>query len=209
VVLRGSRVREVASASERGMHAATASSVARKKSYEERYTHPELRAAIKEELQRSSKGGRPGQWSARKSQLLVKEYERRGGGYREGANRDEARSLHAWTEQEWQTRDGQAKARRGKRMKRYLPKEAWERLSPEERARAERTKGRADRRGAQRAAWPGSVQGVMRELDRETHRDAETKSDLYVRAKELGVPGRSRMTKDQLRRAIRRAERER
>jgi hypothetical protein len=181
--------------------------VARKKSYEERYTRPELREAIKDELKRSNKGGRPGQWSARKSQLLVKEYERRGGGYREDANRNEARSLHEWTEQDWQTKEGAAKAHRGERMKRYLPKEAWERLSPEERAQAERSKRRADRRGAQRAGWPAPVERVMRELDREKHREAETKADLYVRAKALGVQGRSKMSKDQLRRAVRRAER--
>ena len=180
--------------------------MARSKSYEERYTDPELREAIKEELKRSTKGGRPGQWSARKSQLLVKEYERRGGGYREHANREAARSLHAWTEQDWQTKEGDASAHRGARMKRYLPEKAWQRLRPEEREGAERSKRRADRGGSQRARWPAPVKRVMRELDRDESRDAGTKADLYVRAKELGVRGRSRMSKEELRRAIRRAE---
>ncbi|MEH1892835.1 MAG: hypothetical protein V7K92_26455 [Nostoc sp.] len=40
--------------------------------YEEKYTHPELRRQLKEEILKSDKGGKPGQWSARKSQLLVR-----------------------------------------------------------------------------------------------------------------------------------------
>ena len=52
-----------------------------KKSSEQKYTDPDLREEIKDEIKQSDKGGRPGQWSARKSQLLAREYERRGGGY--------------------------------------------------------------------------------------------------------------------------------
>ena len=37
-----------------------------KQDYEEKYTHPELRERIKEEIKASSKGGKEGQWSARK-----------------------------------------------------------------------------------------------------------------------------------------------
>ena len=49
---------------------------------EEKYTDSDLREKIKEEIKASDKGGKPGQWSARKSQLLTKEYEKRGGGYK-------------------------------------------------------------------------------------------------------------------------------
>ena len=42
---------------------------------EEKYTDPELRERLKEEIMQSDKGGEPGHWSARKSQLLVREYE--------------------------------------------------------------------------------------------------------------------------------------
>ena len=47
---------------------------------EEKYTDPDLRERIKEEIKESDRGGRPCQWSARKSQLLTQEYEKRGGG---------------------------------------------------------------------------------------------------------------------------------
>jgi hypothetical protein len=35
-----------------------------KRSVREKYTDPELRDQIKEEIRKSDKGGRPGQWSA-------------------------------------------------------------------------------------------------------------------------------------------------
>lgn len=65
------------------------------KKYEEKYTKPELREQLKEEIKASDKGGKPGQWSARKSQLLVQEYEKKGGGYKKSQKDQEARSLEA------------------------------------------------------------------------------------------------------------------
>ena len=77
------------------------------------YTDPELRERIKEEIKASDKGGRKGQWSARKSQLLTQEYERQGGGYR-GPKDDRQRSLEQWGKEDWQTKDGGARARGGR-----------------------------------------------------------------------------------------------
>ena len=45
------------------------------------YTKPALRKRIFNRIKAGSKGGAPGQWSARKAQLLAAEYKRRGGGY--------------------------------------------------------------------------------------------------------------------------------
>ena len=47
------------------------------------YTKPSLRKRIFERVKAGSKGGRAGQWSARKSQFLAKEYKAKGGGYRD------------------------------------------------------------------------------------------------------------------------------
>jgi hypothetical protein len=174
--------------------------------YEERYTHPELRRRLAAELLQSDKGGPPGKWSARKSQLLVKAYERAGGEYLEGRNLDSARALHAWTEQDWQTRRGRASARDRGGMHRYLPAEAWRRLTPKEREAAERSKREADRRGVDRVPWPPAVKRVMREIAEDARR-GRTKTDLYLRAKALGIRGRSKMNRRQLEIAIRRASR--
>ena len=47
------------------------------------YTKPGMRKRIFEQIKASGKGGAPGQWSARKSQLLAKTYKAKGGGYRD------------------------------------------------------------------------------------------------------------------------------
>ncbi len=46
------------------------------------YTKPDLRKRIFERIKAGSKGGKPGQWSARKAQMMAKEYKSQGGGYK-------------------------------------------------------------------------------------------------------------------------------
>ena len=46
------------------------------------YTKPELRKRIFNRIKAGGKGGAPGQWSARKAQMLAKRYKAAGGGYR-------------------------------------------------------------------------------------------------------------------------------
>ena len=46
------------------------------------YTKPGLRKSIFNRIKAGSKGGNPGQWSARKAQLLALLYKKNGGGYR-------------------------------------------------------------------------------------------------------------------------------
>ena len=120
-----------------------------KQDYEQRYTDPELREEIKEEIKASDKGGKKGQWSARKSQLLTQEYAKRGGGYK-GEKGQSQKNLETWTEEEWQTREGYARARQDNgETKRYLPKKAWENMSEEEKEEAERKKREGSNQGQQ------------------------------------------------------------
>ena len=46
------------------------------------YTKPGMRKRMFNSIMASSKGGKPGQWSARKAQLLASEYKKKGGGYK-------------------------------------------------------------------------------------------------------------------------------
>jgi hypothetical protein len=46
------------------------------------YTKPTMRKRLFESIKAGSKGGKPGQWSARKAQLLAKQYKAKGGGYK-------------------------------------------------------------------------------------------------------------------------------
>jgi hypothetical protein len=111
------------------------------------YTKPRLRESIKRRIMAGSRGGKPGEWSARKAQLLAIEYRRAGGGYR-GPKKAPQRSLDKWTSEEWTTSDGKPAIREGGTT-RYLPKKAWEKLSPGERAATNRKKRRASRTGRQ------------------------------------------------------------
>lgn len=46
------------------------------------YTKPGLRKRLFNQIKAGSKGGKPGQWSARKAQLLARKYKEAGGGYK-------------------------------------------------------------------------------------------------------------------------------
>ena len=46
------------------------------------YTKPGMRKRLFESVKSGSKGGAPGQWSARKAQMLALQYKKSGGGYK-------------------------------------------------------------------------------------------------------------------------------
>ena len=46
------------------------------------YTKPKMRKNLFNRIKAGGKGGAPGQWSARKAQMLAKQYKAKGGGYR-------------------------------------------------------------------------------------------------------------------------------
>jgi hypothetical protein len=47
------------------------------------YTKPGLRKSIFERIKAGGKGGNPGQWSARKAQMVAQQYKKSGGGYKD------------------------------------------------------------------------------------------------------------------------------
>ena len=47
------------------------------------YTKPAMRKRLFDKIKAGTKGGKAGQWSARKAQLLASEYKKNGGGYRD------------------------------------------------------------------------------------------------------------------------------
>jgi hypothetical protein len=46
------------------------------------YTKPTMRKTLFNKIKAGSKGGDPGEWSARKAQLLARQYKSKGGGYK-------------------------------------------------------------------------------------------------------------------------------
>ena len=47
------------------------------------YTKPGMRKSLFNAIKAGGKGGAPGQWSARKAQMLAMQYKKAGGGYRD------------------------------------------------------------------------------------------------------------------------------
>jgi len=94
-----------------------------------------------------SKGGKPGQWSARKAQLATLRYKKSGGGY-SGPKTKAQQSLSKWTKEKWRTSDGKPAERKGGTT-RYLPDAAWKRLSAAEKAATNRAKKAGSRKGKQ------------------------------------------------------------
>lgn len=124
------------------------------------YTKPELRERIKNRIMAGSKGGKPGQWSARKAQLLAMEYRKAGGGYRGGLRKTQ-RSLKKWTREKWTTSDGKPAIRKGG-TRRYLPASAWSKLTPAQRAATNRKKIIGSRSGNQFVANTRSAANASR-----------------------------------------------
>lgn len=114
------------------------------------YTDPGLRDRLKAEIMDGDKGGKPGQWSARKSQLLASEYKKAGGGYTKGRRKKtEAQShLDRWTDEAWTTSDGEPAIRDGETA-RYLPEKAWNDLTPAEKEATDREKKAGSKEGKQ------------------------------------------------------------
>ncbi|MFG1654527.1 DUF5872 domain-containing protein [Micromonospora sp. NPDC049275] len=127
-----------------------------------RYTKPELREQIKEEIKASDKGGRPGQWSARKSQLVTQEYKRRGGGFL-GEKDERQKSLQRWGNEKWQTKEGDTRARKGDTTSRYLPKKAWDEMSESQKRATDTKKREASRSGRQYVANTGPAKKARRD----------------------------------------------
>jgi hypothetical protein len=114
-------------------------------------TNPSKWKAVVAKVKASTKGGDPGEWSARKAQLAVQEYKDSGGGYVGKKSSDN--SLSKWTDQKWKTSDGSPSE--GK--KRYLPEKAWSSLSAGEKAATNRAKAAGNAQGKQFVAQPKTV----------------------------------------------------
>ena len=132
-----------------------------------RRTKPQLWEKVKKSVLRSPKGGVSGKWSARKAQLAVAMYKKKGGGYY--GKKSSSNSLTRWTREDWgyinDTKKSKKKSVRKSKVKksvrktkvkksvrkskvkksktkgRYLPKKVREKLSDSEKKRENSLKG--------------------------------------------------------------------
>jgi hypothetical protein len=163
-------------------------------------TDPKLWDKVKTQVTKSEKGGKPGQWSARKAQIATAEYKKEGGGYAGKKTADN--HLQQWTDEEWGTKSGKASGKTGER---YLPKKARETLTDTEYA-ASTAKKRADtRKGKQFSKQPKAAAekaAAARKAGTASGTSETTKTELMRKARAQNVPGRSRMSKAQLAHAV-------
>ncbi|MEL6646061.1 MAG: Rho termination factor N-terminal domain-containing protein, partial [Pseudomonadota bacterium] len=157
---------------------------------------PDLWEEVKDEMMASDKGGEPGQWSARKAQMAVQEYKRRGGTYADDGPSQEDTDLHEWTEADWGTKSGEESLESGER---YLPKKVRMLLTEDEYQRSTQKKKSDTFDGDE--LFSDQPEDVREKVSK-IKSDGPTKEMLMERAQDLDIEGRSSMTKDELLEAI-------
>jgi hypothetical protein len=115
-------------------------------------TNPKLWDKIVSEVKRGTKGGKSGEWSARKAQLSVKLYKEQGGGYK--GKKSPSNSLVKWTKQDWTTKSGEPSLKTGER---YLPKKAIKSLSSKEYSATTTAKRKSLKEGEQFSKQPKKI----------------------------------------------------
>lgn len=167
-------------------------------------TDPKLWERVKKKVTAGDKGGEKGEWSARKAQLAVGEYKKAGGGYT--GKKDPHNHLAEWTAEDWGTKSGKPS---GETHERYLPKAAREHLTDAEYRRTTAKKRADTAKGKQHSAQPKDIAEKTakdrHESDRHASGAERTKADLMAEARRKDVPGRSKMTKAELARAVAKA----
>jgi len=123
-------------------------------------TKPALWKRIVASVKRGTKGGRAGQWSARKAQIATARYKKAGGGY--SGKKSSKNRLTKWSKQKWDyVSKGDKKKPRAKRG-RYLPESVRKSLSKSEKAATNRAKRAATKKGKQRAKYSKKVARKVR-----------------------------------------------
>ncbi|KAL6237885.1 hypothetical protein BDW75DRAFT_237936 [Aspergillus navahoensis] len=155
------------------------------------YTDPELREQVKNEVQQGDKGGKPGQWSARKAQMTAAEYKARGGDYTTSKDekKPEQKNLDKWTDEEWQTKEGSGTAKQddGTR-KRYLPKKAWQELDEGEKEATEEKKRQGSKAGKQFVANTGEAKRKRGEVSREREKNGGKRGGKGKKGEQVDGP---------------------
>ncbi len=155
-------------------------------------TDPKLWDKVKKTVTEHDKGGKPGQWSARKAQMAVQEYKAEGGGY--AGEKSPDNHLTQWTEEEWGTKSGKQSGKTGER---YLPKQARESLSDSEYQRTTAKKRADTAKGKQFSAQPPDVAKKTAAARHDVTRD-----ELMKQAAKRGIKGRAKMKKAELQHAL-------
>ena len=130
------------------------------------YSNPGLRERIKDRIMAGGKGGAPGQWSARKAQMVAQAYKAQGGSYRGGPSKGQS-SLKRWTKQDWTTPSGKPSTQGPKATGEvYAPRKAIEKLRSTSGGMAKLVAATAEKRAATRSGKQFASHGLHKGKDR-------------------------------------------
>ena len=163
-------------------------------------TNPKLWEKVKAKITKGDKGGEPGQWSARKAQMAVAEYKKAGGGY--AGRKSSDNHLQQWQEEDWGTKSGKQSRATGER---YLPRKSREALTDGEYKRSTEKKKADTRKGKQFSKQPRDIAkkaAARKSASKGRTASGTTKAQLMEQARKQDLPGRSRMSKAELERAL-------
>ena len=128
-------------------------------------SNPKLWESVKRSILKGSKGGLPNKWSARKSQLAVAIYKKKGGKYI--GKKLKCNSLTKWSKEKWNyispsssfTRSGEyLRKSSNKRKGRYLPEIVRKHLSRKEKQIENK------RKGSKRGKWISYSPSVTKKM---------------------------------------------
>ena len=121
------------------------------------YTKPELRQRILSAVKSGTDGGKAGQWSARKAQIVAQRYKKAGGGY-SGPKTSAQSSLSKWSGEKWRTKSGKPSTVGPKATgERYLPSKAIKSLTASEYAATSAAKRKGTKAGKQFVKQPKTI----------------------------------------------------
>lgn len=116
---------------------------------------PALWKRIVARIKAGSKGGKPGQWSARKAQLAVAAYKKAGGGY--VGKKSKKNSLSKWTKQKWRTASGKKSSETGEA---YAPSKTISKLKSTAKGRKKLAAANRKKRAATKAGKQYAKHGL-------------------------------------------------
>ena len=118
-------------------------------------TNESLWKRIVARIKAGSKGGKPGQWSARKAQLAVAAYKKAGGGY--VGKKSKKNSLSKWTKQKWRTASGKKSSETGEA---YAPSKTISKLKSTAKGRKKLAAANRKKRAATKAGKQYAKHGL-------------------------------------------------
>lgn len=136
------------------------------------FANQKLWSEIKMKWHASDKAGDPGQWTARKAQLAVKEYKNRGGKYTKKKTENPS-NLEIWTAEKWGYVSN--KGCENKHLKgRYLPENVRNKLTQKQRCATNRKK--IENNSSAKVDWSDEITKLVWENRQKIIRDLKAKN---------------------------------